>query len=127
MSTSRKLQLRAADELIANARVADRWLLRLRGLLGVRTMAHPDGLLIPRCSSVHSIGMMVTIDLVYLNDEFEVTKVVSRLHPWRLSFGGRGTSQTLELPAGTVERLGLQPGEQLEVSSSTDDVQLPTP
>ncbi|MEE8422720.1 MAG: DUF192 domain-containing protein [Dehalococcoidia bacterium] len=107
--------------------MADRWLLRLRGLLGVRNIGHPDGLLIPHCSSVHSIGMTVTIDLVYLNDEFEVTKVVSRLKPWRVSFGGRRTSQTLELPEGTVERLGLQPGQQLEVSPSTDDVQLSTP
>jgi len=100
--------------LVSNARIASGWFDRLRGLLGVRSMAHPDGLLITHCSSVYSFWMRMTIDVVYLNDGFEVTKVVSRLRPWRISFGGRCTSQTLELPAGTVESLGIAPGQRLE-------------
>lgn len=106
-------------ELLANARVADSWWQRLRGLLGVRRFDHPDGLLIPRCSSVHSIGMSIPIDLLYLDQEFEVVKAVSEFKPWRISFGGRRAKQTLELPAGVLERAQIERGQRLEVRSSS--------
>ena len=114
MAASHHIELQSGVALVSNARIASGWFDRLRGLLGVRSMAHPDGLLITHCSSVHSFWMRMTIDVVYLNNDFEVTKAVSRLRPWRVSFGGRRTSQTLELPAGTVESLGIAPGQCLE-------------
>ena len=87
---------------------------RSRGLIGVREWRSPDGLLIPHCSSVHTWFMRVPIDVVYLDDEFEVVKVAPELKPWRLSLGGRGATQALELPAGEASRLGLTAGRKLE-------------
>ena len=66
---------------------------RLRRLLGGRRFEHPAGLLIPRCSSVHSLGMSIAIDVLYLDDEFEVVKAVGRFKPWRMSLGGRRAKQ----------------------------------
>lgn len=114
MAAPHHVELRSGTALVSNARVAYDWFDRLRGLLGVRSLTHPDGLLITHCSSVHSFWMRMTIDVVYLDDDFEVKKVVSRLRPWRISFGGRRTSQTLELPAGTIESLGIAAGQSLE-------------
>lgn len=108
-------------ELVAVARVAAGWWSRLRGLLGVRRFEHPAGLLIPRCSSVHSLGMSIAIDVLYLDDEFEVVKAVGRFKPWRMSLGGRRAKQTLELPAGTIERTRIARGRRLEVRRSSSD------
>ena len=107
------------DQLVADARIASSWWRRLRGLLGVRRYEHPAGLLIPQCSSVHSIGMSIAIDVLYLDDDFEVVKTVTVLKPWRISFGRRGAKQTLELPAGTIERVGIERGQRLEARSSS--------
>ena len=108
------MRLRAGGELVAQARVAHRPSHRALGLIGTRQWQHPNGLLIPRCSAVHSFFMRFPIDLVYLTGDFEVVKVVAGLRPWRLSSGGRRASQTLELPQGEAARLRLEPGQRLE-------------
>jgi Flp pilus assembly protein protease CpaA len=74
-------------------------------------------LLIPRCSSVHTFFMSIPIDIVYLNEEFEVVKVVAALRPWRFSVGGRAATQTLELPEGEAERLSLTAGQRIDAAS----------
>ena len=106
--------LHFGGELVARARIARGLWHRTRGLIGRRTLEHPDGLLIPRCSSVHSFFMRLPFDLVYVTDDLEIVKVVERLRPWRFSFGGRGARQALELPAGAAARLGLAAGQRLE-------------
>lgn len=108
-------------ELVANARVASSWWWRLRGLLGVRRFEHPAGLLIPHCSSIHSLGMSIAIDVLYLDDDFEVVKAVGAFKPWRISFGGRRAKQTLELPAGSIERAKIERGQRLEARPSSSD------
>jgi uncharacterized membrane protein (UPF0127 family) len=109
--------LRAAGELVAHARIADGLWSRTRGLIGVRALRRPDGLLIPRCSSVHTFFMSIPIDLVYLDEELEVVKVVAALRPWRFSFGGRAAAQTLELPAGEAARLSLTSGQRIDAAT----------
>ncbi len=109
--------LRADGELVAHARIADGLWSRTRGLIGVRALRRPDGLLIPRCSSVHTFFMSIPIDLVYLNEELEVVKVVAALRPWRFSFGGRAAAQTLELPDGEAARLSLMTGQRIDAAS----------
>jgi len=54
LTTRTPLTLRADGELVAPARVARRLVSRTRGLIGARGFEPPDGLLIPRCSAVHS-------------------------------------------------------------------------
>ena len=93
-----------------------------------------QGLLIPRCPSVHGFLMRYPLDIVYLaSDEqgghYHVTHT-ARLRPWGMSFGRNHRIQTpagwitrrsqhaLELSAGTVARYGIQPGQLLEVHLS---------
>jgi uncharacterized membrane protein (UPF0127 family) len=56
--------------------------------------------------------MRFPIDVVFLDRELRVTKVVHRLGPWRLA-AGRGAKAVLELAAGECERLGVAPGDEL--------------
>ncbi len=109
--------LRAGGELVAHARIADGLWSRTRGLIGVHALRRPDALLIPRCSSVHTFFMSIPIDIVYLNEELEVVKVVAALRPWRFSSGGRAAAQTLELPEGEAARLSLTIGQRIDAAS----------
>lgn len=86
-------------------------LARLRGLLG-RPASTPPLLLAP-ARSVHTFGMRRPIDVVFLDADLRVVKVVAHLRPWRTA-GARGAIAVLELPAGTAttrpgERLALRP------------------
>ncbi len=99
--------------LVADLEVARTFRARSLGLLGRRGLPEGHGLLIPRCGSVHMFGMRFAIDVVFLDDEGVVVKVVENLRPWRMAVSS-GT-QALELPAGTVARIapGLGSGDRI--------------
>jgi uncharacterized membrane protein (UPF0127 family) len=107
------LDLTADGGTLVHARLADSILTRGRGLLGRRGLASGEGLLIRPCSSVHTWFMRFAIDVVYLDGDGRVIKVVSNLKPWRFS-GGRGAKMALELQAGEAATQGIVPGMVLE-------------
>jgi len=85
---------------------------RMRGLLGRDRLEPGEGLLIERCSSIHTCFMRFPIDVVYLDAGWRVKKKVAHLVPWRLS-ACLGASHTLELPAGALERAQVPTGCRL--------------
>ncbi len=83
-----------------------RWA-RLRGLLGRRP---PRPLLLAPAASVHTCFMRRPIDVVFLDAELRVVRVVRGLRPWRLA-AAVGARAVLELPEG--EAAGLDAGDRL--------------
>jgi uncharacterized membrane protein (UPF0127 family) len=102
--------------LLCKARVADAIGTRGIGLLTTKSLAPEEGLLIKPCTSVHTWFMRYTIDVVYLTSEGAVVKATT-LKPWRFSFGGKGSKNTLELAAGRAQELGLKAGDELRLMS----------
>jgi uncharacterized protein len=72
---------------------------RLFGLAGIDVGAAGPGLLIPRCSGVHTFGMRFALDLVFLDRGWRTVAVRASVPPRRL-VGHRGAAAVLELPAG---------------------------
>ncbi len=73
---------------------------RLLGLAMLDQGEVGGGLLIPRCSSVHTFGMRFALDLYFLDREEAVVAKRLAVPPKRFAFC-RGASAVLELPAGT--------------------------
>jgi uncharacterized membrane protein (UPF0127 family) len=71
---------------------------RLLGLTYLDRGEAGPGLLIPRCTSVHSFGMRFPLDLFFLGESGEVVAVRRGVPPRRLAFCGRARA-VLELPA----------------------------
>ena len=90
-------------------RVAERGWDRTRGLLGRPQLAACEGLLIMRCSSVHTVGMRYAIDVVFLDRHGAIARVVESLRPMRMAMC-LGAASVLELAAGQARRLALRPG-----------------
>lgn len=98
--------------------IADRFMSRFRGLMlrgPLATHPIPSGLLITECSSIHTAFMRYPLDIVYLDGQGNVTRCIPRLAPWRAShsYGTARTRHTLEIPAGTIDQLGIEPGARL--------------
>jgi uncharacterized membrane protein (UPF0127 family) len=109
-------------------RLAATFLTRLRGLLRrppLQNAPHAEGLLITRCPSVHTLFMRYPIDVAYLDHKGMVTRCVADLAPWRFSLGGRHAAHALELPAGAIRQLGIQPGHHLEHPAFSHSVSRP--
>ena len=92
--------------------LADRPLLRLRGLLGRRGLEPSEGLLLRPSNSIHMLFMRFAIDAVFLDDDDVVMDVVAQLRPWRLALH-RGAKAVLEIGAGEAARAGLAAGDRL--------------
>jgi uncharacterized protein len=99
----------AEGHLVCRCRVASSFGSRLRGLMGVAGLPAGTGLLLPRTSSVHTHFMRFPIDVLFLDPDLRVVRVVVALRPWRFA-SARGSVAALELAAGEAERLGLAPG-----------------
>ncbi len=81
-------------------RLAQGFRARLLGLAVLDREEAGDGLLIPRCSSVHTFGMRFSLDLYFLDREGAVVATRLAVSPKRLAFC-RGASAVLELPTGS--------------------------
>jgi uncharacterized membrane protein (UPF0127 family) len=103
---------RADGELVSRARVAKSFASRFRGLMGVARLDPPNGLFLPRTSSVHTHFMRFPIDVVFLDSERRVVSIAHALRPWRMA-RAKGAKSVLELAAGECERLELTEGAVL--------------
>ena len=94
-------------------RIADSYVSRLRGLLGSKRLDDTEGLLLKRCSSVHTIGMRYPLDLVFMDQYGKVLKCREGLKPFRAA-SAKGAYYTLELNEGVVRKQGIEVNDQIE-------------
>jgi uncharacterized protein len=74
---------------------------RLSRLLGLAFLSQEragPGLLIPRCHSIHTLGMLFRLDLLFLDSEGRVIRLRRDIRPGRL-IRCRGAAAVLELPS----------------------------
>ena len=93
--------------------VADHLWARMRGLLGRSDLPQGEGVLLRPAGSIHTFFMRFPIDVVFLNEEDVIVKVVHRLPPWRAA-GMKGARSVLELAAGEAESRGIEAGSKLQ-------------
>ena len=105
-------------EVASQAQVADSIPSRFWGLLGRRFLPDGHGLLLRPSSSIHTAFMRFAIDVVFLDRENRVVKVVPELKPFRLAGCWRGAHSALELPAGGAAAGDVEQGDQLLISAN---------
>lgn len=89
---------------------------RMKGLLGRKELPEGTGLIIDPCNSIHTFFMQFPIDVIFTDSQDRVVKVLKDMGPWRLSWIYFRAQKVIELPAGTVTRLPVEPGDQLLVT-----------
>jgi uncharacterized membrane protein (UPF0127 family) len=112
----RVARIEAADGRVVCERcgIADRWWLRLRGLLGRPGLEPGEGLLLRPAGSIHTMFMRFPIDAVFCGGDLVVVDVVPDLRPWRAA-GRRGSKVVIELASGAAA--GLEPGDHLSLAT----------
>lgn len=102
-------------DLVSDGEMADRFWLRLKGLIGRRGLAPGEGLIIKPSKGVHMWFMRFPIDVVYVGEAERVIDVDEFLRPWRIGRPRPAARYVIEVPAGTISATGTRPGDQLEV------------
>jgi uncharacterized protein len=77
---------------------------RLLGLALLAELGPDDALLIPGCRSVHTFGMRVPLDLVFLDERGDVTRIVEGVQPGRI-VACRAAEAVIEIPAPEHARM----------------------
>ena len=89
---------------------------RLLGLGGLASGRAGVGLLLPRCRSVHTLGMRFALDLIFLDRDDRVVGVVHAIGPGRV-VAERRASAVLELQAAGRGG-GVRPAQGRELRSA---------
>ncbi len=100
-------------ELVSHGRVASNVWTRLVGLMGCRRLDRGEALLLRGEQAIHTFGMRIAIDVVYLDREARVLRAVSAMAPSRIGPFVRGARDVLELPSGILDATGTREGDQL--------------
>ncbi len=90
-------RLSVATVLGLEVRVAESRRSRLLGLALLRRSRAGLGLLMPRCRSIHTLGMLFRLDLYFIDASGEVVRTVRGVGPGRV-VGCRAADAVLELP-----------------------------
>ncbi len=81
------------------AKVAKTLCERMRGLIGTKSLAKDEGMLILRCNAIHTFFMSFPIDAIFLDRHDNVVKIVRNIKPWRIFvWGGLRATKVLEIP-----------------------------
>ena len=93
---------------------ADTAAARSKGLLGRESMAADEGLWIEPCPMIHTFFMNFPIDVLFLDSDLRVRRVIEDLRPWRVSPWVWAARSVLELKGGALNG-SVRVGDILEM------------
>lgn len=94
------------------ALIAESFAQRTVGLLMRSRLQPGSGIWFDRCSTVHSLGMRMAIDLVFLDRDFRIVRTMTAWGPSRIAHCSQATS-VLEVASGVIAQLQWRVGDQL--------------
>jgi len=99
--------------LAIDGRSANTFWLRLRGLLGRKSLPEGEGLILVGEKSIHTLFMRFPIDVLYIDKDYRVIRVDENMVPFRLGPFVTQSAYVLEVPVGTIVATDTRVGDQL--------------
>jgi len=107
-----KYELAVGGEVVVgNLLVAESILARMIGLLGRKGLEQGSAMLLKPCSSIHTVGMKFPLDLIFLDKDDRIVRIVAGVAANRFVLGGRGAKSVVEIEAGQVDVCKLPVGD----------------
>jgi uncharacterized membrane protein (UPF0127 family) len=103
--------------LAERAEIARTFSSRAKGLLGRNGLSEGEGLVITRCSSIHTFFMRFEIDVAFLDSNNKVVALASDLGPGRLAGSPLRARLAVELPAGILSKTNTQKGDEITIET----------
>ena len=100
--------------LSKKAEVADGFFARLKGLMFRECMSRDEALVFYNSPSIHTFFMKFPIDIVFLDRDMRVIRIVRNFDPWKV-VSCLKSYLTIEFPPGKTAEEGLEIGDILEV------------
>ena len=104
--------LLASDAILANSIFK-----RVKGLLGRKDLPQGSAMILKPCNSIHTFFMQFPIDVVFVNKDNKVVKLINSLVPNRMTSIYWNAYYAIEFPAGTLNRTSTTTSDLLEITS----------
>lgn len=111
---------RTGRVLAGRMRRADGWLTRTLGFLPRSSIAADEGLWFARCRGVHTLGMRVPLDVVFLDRRGCVIGIDAAVGPGRWHVREARADAVAEFAAGFAAAQRLAPGDELVLERLPD-------
>ncbi len=118
------INARSGQSIASGVEIATTRRARRRGLLGRDGLNAGCAFVLSPCWAVHTIGMRFAIDVVFVDAEGRVLKIVENMSGWRIAASSAATT-TIELWAGGVQAMDVHVGDRLELVSAFADHRSP--
>src|SRR5215813_8806623 len=82
--------------------LANTFFKRLRGLMFRRRLAEAEALWLLPCNSVHTFWMLFAIDVIFLDRQLRIVKLVENMRPFRLTKPHLAARSVLEISAHKI-------------------------
>lgn len=102
---------------------ADSMAKRLRGMI-LRSFDDFDAMVFVNCNAVHTFFMSIPIDIIFLDRHNKVMKCADSVPPWKPVISSKISYVTIELPAGTIQHTGTEPGDTLDLNAELEENEL---
>jgi uncharacterized membrane protein (UPF0127 family) len=99
---------------------ADTPFARLKGLIGKLTLKSGEGAWIKPSSGIHTIGVRVPLDLIYLDDQLKVIHLVEHFPTFSIAPLRARSQSVLELAAHSIYSSQTQVGDQLLICVASE-------
>ena len=87
---------------------------RRRGLLNRSALAPDAALVLAPCFAIHTAFMQFAIDVIFVDRQGFVQRIVRNLKPWRIVASPKAYA-AIELAAGALDTQTVREGDQLRV------------
>lgn len=106
---------RTGHSIASSVEVATSRSARRRGLLGRESLPAGCAFVLVPCRAVHTIGMKFAIDVLFIDEDGLVLKVVEQMSGWRMAMSPTA-AVTIELWAGAVQAMDVHVGDRLALA-----------
>ena len=113
---------RNGETLIPRLTLALRFHERLFGLMGRRPLGPEEALLLDPCRAIHTWFMRFPLDLIFLDADQRVVRLVRNVKPWRMASGGPRAVSVVELESGWLAPDAVRLGDRLTFSRTDRSV-----
>lgn len=107
------INIKIASQVI----IANKYFSRMKGLLGRDGLSYDKCMVIYPCNSVHTYFMKFPIDVLFLNKEYKVVRIIENLRPFKVSPFVRKAYYVVEIAARPGIKNMIHEGDQLEIRS----------
>ncbi|WP_375051674.1 DUF192 domain-containing protein [Virgibacillus sp. JSM 102003] len=87
---------------------------RLKGLMFVKSLPDDLAMHIAPCSSIHTFFMKSRIDILYLNDKYEIVGMEENLASGKIGKRFSKVRSVVELPAGKIKTSAVNVGQAVD-------------